>query len=1099
MILHRTLQKHALAFKSKIAKPFLFSILIAFPLILGLAGIHWYGQIIDGMMRERFEGRAPEIARTIKPERIKSLLFTLEDRKNPVFLRLREQMTAYGKTIDQKSIYSVASKNGQLVFGPENLPENDPMAASPGTPYFTPPPELVDIFRNKQPITIGPYTDEYGTFISAFTPILDPLTLEVLIVIGIDIDVSVWQNEILDKQLFLGAILLVILSLLGGSVILVRKRHQLPYPQRSAWMEHVETLLTAFCGIALTIAFSHIVNQIYTHEKSRIFTLSTEHIHTALNDEFMEISNTLESVKNLFESSSEVTRDEFSHFTSPILQKSPIKSIFWMEGSNVPAAKEMPRTTFANARQAETITALFKNLPECHDALRQAENTRLSSACIKQNEIITFLPVYNRQDQNSTSPPIQKGIAGLSFSFGKIALRHQYECQHKTLFDIFDISSNQTLHKNSANYYTGNIFSETYPLFFFGKTFALAMTPGDFPRTTNTLLISAPAFTALGGLSITFSLTLMVFFLRRRQISLERTVNRTNVSMSHMVREQKTISDAILDAVIALDPEGNILHMNPAAEILLGQPMKTIQGTALGDHLRMAGKDDPYLRPFPAGIPLSKAEIHRINQPLEILSSDGKNRKATFTMAPVHDETGIKGWVAVFHDMTGLANSQAMVRRRLMYETGLAEFTNILLTESPGPQTLKKGLQVLLHTTETCRGYIFDNFMDEKLGLCERQILKMVNPEQTFGPNTSNFEKVPVFPHFQDIYNTLSTGQVFTANIVNLPDVQKRFFQAEDVKSVILLPIFSEQEMIGFIGFSDCLQEREWDSDDINLLLVAAKIIGVYRKNARNAKRLRVTNRQLNHSLGKAEQLAQLASIANTAKSEFIACMSHELRTPLNIVIAGAEIIEKQLFGNALERYTSYAHDIRTSGLHLLDIINDILDLSKIEAGKLGLDIGPFNFHHLLAIISQNMVFLSQNKNIDFILDLSPDIPHELKGDMRHLKQILINLGSNAIKFTEMGHIKIIIRKEAETEKDITLLIEVSDTGIGIPEEHKNEIFHPFKQVDSSLSRKYGGTGLGLAISKELVELMGGQIGFRSMEGKGTTFWLKVPFAKLDA
>jgi two-component system sensor histidine kinase EvgS len=235
------------------------------------------------------------------------------------------------------------------------------------------------------------------------------------------------------------------------------------------------------------------------------------------------------------------------------------------------------------------------------------------------------------------------------------------------------------------------------------------------------------------------------------------------------------------------------------------------------------------------------------------------------------------------------------------------------------------------------------------------------------------------------------------------------------------------------------------------------------------------------------ETAKQQAESANLAKSAFLANMSHEIRTPLNAILGFAEILEEQNQNPAL---TEYIKTIRISGDALLAIINDILDISKIEAGKLELDYTPVRIRPLFEEIQNIFTPKTAGKHLEFHLDIDPETPECLLMDGTRIRQVLLNLVGNAVKFTESGYIQIQVtaRPHAETDTKTDFMFSVTDTGIGIPADQMSDIFGTFRQARRGDPSRYGGTGLGLAITKRLLEIMNGDIGVESMVGQGTVF-----------
>jgi signal transduction histidine kinase len=261
----------------------------------------------------------------------------------------------------------------------------------------------------------------------------------------------------------------------------------------------------------------------------------------------------------------------------------------------------------------------------------------------------------------------------------------------------------------------------------------------------------------------------------------------------------------------------------------------------------------------------------------------------------------------------------------------------------------------------------------------------------------------------------------------------------------------------------------------------------------RKQRLLRRSQTELRQQLDLANHFAIEADKASQIKSEFLANMSHELRTPMNSIIGFSDLLTTM---NLPDESDQFARMILSSSRHLLDLVNDILDLSRIEQGKFQLDPRPFNLRTLLDNLCALFSQPAADKGLALTADLDSAVPDSLVGDDHRLRQVLVNLLGNAIKFTDSGFVRIHAKIDAQTETTVDVLFVVADTGIGIPLDKQQMIFDAFTQVDASTTRKYGGTGLGLAIVKRLVEQMNGRIRLDSQPGRGSVFHCTVRLQK---
>ena len=322
----------------------------------------------------------------------------------------------------------------------------------------------------------------------------------------------------------------------------------------------------------------------------------------------------------------------------------------------------------------------------------------------------------------------------------------------------------------------------------------------------------------------------------------------------------------------------------------------------------------------------------------------------------------------------------------------------------------------------------------------------------------------------------LAQGSSINGSLENVPEGERAFFRDMGIRSLLVAPLFFSGAFWGFVSFDDCSKDRVFTTAEDKLLRAWGLLaIGAIQRG---------------RAIDDMKELLSKLEAANRAKSVFLANMSHEIRTPLHSIIGMTSIGEA---ASDTQRKDYSFSKIKDASAHLLGVINDILDMSKIEAGKFEMDPAEFEFSGMMRRVLSVITYKVGEKGQTLRVETDENIPKTLVGDDQRLAQVITNLLSNAVKFTDEGG-EIAFRGilEAREDESCTLRFEISDNGIGISEEQQARLFQSFQQAENSTSRKFGGTGLGLSISKNIVEMMGGSIWVRSEPHKGSTFTFTV-------
>ncbi len=546
------------------------------------------------------------------------------------------------------------------------------------------------------------------------------------------------------------------------------------------------------------------------------------------------------------------------------------------------------------------------------------------------------------------------------------------------------------------------------------------------------------------------------------------------IALEESEKRHRLLADNAMDVIWTMDLTGRFTYVSPSVYKLRGFTPEEVMNETTENALTPESQEF-----FLKGIAQVQQAVqegrvfNEVRYELEQPCKGGGTIWTEATISGIYSEKGdFIGILGVSRDISDRKRQETLLHYRHRFQLLVSEISTALIkaNQKTIDQIMVHALKQIAHFFEIERSYIL-----------------LFDPEGRYMKQAWVHRADHITPRIEQVKDIDFTRLKWWKQILDNRDVvyipslehfppeavmERKVFEELEIKTLIVLPLFTEEKTYGLLGIDAIDKTRVWDESDISLLRVLANIVADSITKVQAEKDLLVAKEQ--------------AETANKAKSEFLANMSHEIRTPLNGVIGFTELLQ----GTTLNpKQVQFAANALTSAKSLLAIINDILDFSKIEAGKMDLELIYTDLKGLIDEISDVLRLQAHSKGLELILSLDNDLPRYVLIDPVRLKQILLNLLSNAIKFTEKGEVELKISCLAKEEEAQTLRFEVRDTGIGISPEQHEKLFKAFSQADTSTTRKYGGSGLGLIISNYLAKMMDSEILLRSEEQVGSTFY----------